>query len=127
MSVKFLSDEWANEVTEKLNASEDFRQAAGSHSAKLQQVVNTSEGELKYYFVLDDGQAEVAMGEIEGHDAVISQDYDTAAALFRGELNGIGAYMSGKIKVQGDLMKLMQLQGLVAALPQIGADMDVEY
>ena len=127
MAVKFISDEWAQQVTEKLNQSDTFKQAAGSQSASLQQVVNTPEGEKKYYFKLSDGAAEVAMGETEGADATITQDYETAVALAKNELTGTAAYMSGKIKVSGDLMKLMQLQGVFNILPGIAAEMDVEY
>lgn len=127
MGVKFLSEEWASTMTEKLNASDQFKQAAGSQAAKLQQVVSTPEGEVKYYFKLEDGAAEVAMGELEAAEATISQDYDTAVALSKNELTGTAAYMSGKIKVQGDLMKLMQLQGIFNTLPAIAAEVDVEY
>lgn len=125
--MKYLSEEWAQSTTEALNASEAFKTAAGSQSAKLQQVVNAPEGEVKYYFKLEDGKAEVALGEIEGPDATISQDYETAVALAKNELTGTAAYMSGKIKVQGDLMKMMQLQGVFNTLPQVVQEMDVEY
>ena len=127
MAVKFLSEEWASQVTQKLNESDAFKQAAGSQSATLQQVVNTPEGETKYYFKLDNGAAEVALGEAEGAEATITQDYDTAVALAKNELTGTAAYMSGKIKVSGDLMKLMQLQGVFNILPGIAAEMEVEY
>lgn len=127
MGVKFLSEEWASSMTEKLNASDQFKQAAGSQAAKLQQVVSTPEGEVKYYFKLEGGAAEVALGELDGAEATISQDYDTAVALSKNELTGTAAYMSGKIKVQGDLMKLMQLQGIFNTLPAIAAEVDVEY
>lgn len=127
MGVRFLSDEWAQQVTEKLNASERFTQAAGGQSARLQQVVNTPDGETRYFFKLEDGTAEVALGELEDAEATISQDYDTAVALSKNELSATAAYMSGKIKVQGDLMRLMQLQGIFAALPAVLAEIDVEY
>ena len=127
MAVKFLSDEWATEVTQALNNDEAFKKAAGSQSAKLQQVVNTAEGEKRYYFKLDNGQAEVATGEIDGPDATITQDYDTAVALSKSELTATAAYMSGKLKVSGDLMKLMQLQGMFNTLPQAVSGIDVEY
>lgn len=127
MAVKFLSEEWASAVTEALNNSDAFKQAAGSQSAKIQQVVETPEGEKRYYFKLENGQAEVSTGEIEGPDATVSQDYDTAVALAKSELSGTAAYMSGKLKLQGDLMKMMQLQGLFNTLPQAVADVDVEY
>lgn len=127
MGVKYLSEEWASEVTEKINQSDTFKQAAGTQSAKLQQVVNTPEGEVKYYFVLDNGTAQVSIGEIDDAEATITQDYDTSVALAKNELTGTAAYMSGKLKVSGDLMKLMQLQGVFGTLPAVAAEMDVEY
>lgn len=127
MGVKFLSEEWAQQVTEKLNASEGFKQAAGGQTAKLQQVVNTPDGETKYYFRLEEGTAEIATGELDGAEATITQDYDTAVALSKSELSPTAAYMSGKIKVSGDLMKLMQLQGIFSVLPSVISEIDVEY
>jgi putative sterol carrier protein len=127
VGVKFLSEEWATEVTKALNDDEAFKKSAGSQSARLQQVVNTPEGEKKYYFTLENGQAQVSTGEIDNPDATITQDYDTAVALSKSELTGTAAYMSGKIKVSGDLMKLMQLQGVFNTLPQAVSDVDVEY
>ncbi|HEX6207521.1 MAG TPA: SCP2 sterol-binding domain-containing protein [Actinomycetota bacterium] len=127
MALKFLSEEWAQQVTEKLNASEQFSQAAGGQNAKLQQVVSTPDGETKYYFKIEDGRAEVALGELDGAETTITQDYDTAVAMSKNELSPTAAYMSGKIKVSGDLMRLMQLQGVIGALPGVLAELDVEY
>jgi len=127
VGVKFLSDEWAQQLTEKLNASDAFKQAAGTQTVKLQQVVNTPDGETKYYFKLEEGVAEVALGEIDGAESTITQDYDTAVALSKSELSPTAAYMSGKIKVSGDLMKLMQLQGIFSVLPSVISEIDVEY
>jgi putative sterol carrier protein len=60
-------------------------------------------------------------------DATITQDYDTAVALAKNELTGTAAYMSGKLRVSGDLMKLMQLQGALGQMPAALKDIDVEY
>ena len=48
-------------------------------------------------------------------------------ALSKNELTGTAAYMSGKLRVQGDLMKLMQLQGALNQMPAALADLDVDY
>jgi putative sterol carrier protein len=125
--VKFLSEEWAQAVTEALNNSEAFRSAAGSHQAKLQNVVNTPEGETRYYISLQDGKIEVGQGDIDGPDATLTQDYDTAVGLAKNEITGTAAYMSGKLKISGDLMKLMQLQGVINTLPAAMREIDVEY
>jgi putative sterol carrier protein len=128
MGVKFLSDEWAKSVEDALNSNEQFKSSAGSTAAKIQQVVTTPEGEKKYWFKLEGGKAELGTGEIsDSVDATISQDYETAVALAKNELTGTAAYMSGKLRVSGDLMKLMQLQGPLGQIPAALQDLDVEY
>jgi putative sterol carrier protein len=124
---KFLSEEWANEVKAALATNEAVKSAAGSMTARIQQVVNGPDGETKYWFKLEGGDLDLGLGEIENPDATITQDYDTAAALSKNELTGTAAYMSGKLRVSGDLMKLMQLQGVLGQLPQALKDIDVEY
>jgi putative sterol carrier protein len=127
VGLKFLSEEWVNAVKEALENNEAFKNAAGSQSATIQQVVNTPEGDVKYYVKLDAGNLELALGEVEGADATITQDYDTAVALSKNELTGTAAYMSGKLKVSGDLMKLMAMQGAFNQLPAATASLEVDY
>jgi putative sterol carrier protein len=128
VAVKFLSEEWAKSVEEALNASESFRNAAGSQSAKVQQVVTSSEGEKRYWFLLESGKATLGIGELaETVDATITQDYETASAIMKSEQNAVAAYMSGKLRVSGDLMKLMQLQGALGQMPAALKDLDIEY
>lgn len=128
MAAKFLSEEWAKSVEEALNANEPFRNSAGSQSAKIQQVVTSPEGEKKYWFVLDGGRASLGVGELaETVDATITQDYETASAIMKNELSGVAAYMSGKLRVSGDLMKLMQLQGALGQMPAALKDVEVEF
>jgi putative sterol carrier protein len=127
VAVKFLSEEWAQEVKNLLQTNEQLKSSAGSMTAKIQQVVTTPDGEVRYWFTLEGGNVDLGMGDIENPDATISQDYDTAAALSKSELTGTAAYMSGKLRVSGDLMKLMQLQGVLGQLPQALKELDVEY
>ena len=124
---KFLSEEWANEVKTALQSNDAVKSAAGNMTARIQQVVNGPDGETKYWFKLEGGNVDLGMGDIENPDATITQDYETAAALSKNELTGTAAYMSGKLRVSGDLMKLMQLQGVLGQLPQALKDIDVEY
>ena len=127
MGAKYLTDEWAKATTEALNASDTFKQAAGSTTVKLNNVVNTPEGEKKYYFKVENGQAEVALGELPDAEATLTQDYDTAVAVAKQEMNGTAAYMSGKLKISGDMMKLMQAQGMFNAVPEAVKGLDTEY
>lgn len=129
MAVKFLSEEWASTMTEALNSSEEFKKAASGQQVKLQQVVtDTPEGgEAKYYFTLDGGNAQVGLGEVADPEATITQNYETAVAIVKEELNAQNAFMQGKLKVSGNMMKLMQLQGVFNAMPKAAGDIEVEY
>ena len=127
MGVKYLSEEWVDQVKQAMNGNESFKSAAGSQSARIQQVVTTPEGETRYWFKLENGEADLGLGDIENPDATISQDYETSVALAKNELTGTAAYMSGKLRVSGDLMKLMQMQGVFGQLPAVVKDIDVEY
>ena len=128
MAVKFLSDEWLSEVESRLNGSEAFQNAAKGQAARLQQqVAGAPAGDVGYGFVLDGGKVQLAKGEIENPEATISQDYATAVAMSKQEITGQQAFMQGKLKVSGNLMKIMQLQGTFTAMPAALEGFEVEY
>ena len=127
MPVRFLSDEWANELQTRLNESETFRKGLGNASARVQQVISTTDGERRYWLKAEQGRIEMGSGDVPAPDATITQDYDTAVALARAELNPVTAYMTGKIKISGNLMTLMGLQTALAELPRVMQEMDVDY
>jgi putative sterol carrier protein len=125
--VQFLTDEWAAELKQRLNASESFRKGLGANNATVQQVISSPEGERRYWLRTENGQIDMGSGDAPNPDATITQDYDTAVALARGELNPVSAYMTGKLKISGNLMMLMGLQSALAELPRVMAEMDVDY
>jgi putative sterol carrier protein len=127
MPVRFLSDKWVAEVKERLNASDAFRAGAANANATLQQVISAPEGERRYWIRVADSTIDMGSGEVDRPDATITQDYETATALARGELNPVAAFMSGKLRIDGSMMLLMQLQGALAELPRVMSEMDVEY
>ena len=129
MAVKYLTDEWASAVTQALNSSDDFKTAASNQSVKLQQVVTDTPdgGEAKYFFKIDGGQAEVGLGDLPEAEATLTQNYETSVAILKEELNAQNAFMQGKLKIQGNMMKLMQLQGVFNAMPKATSDVEVEY
>ncbi|MGH2693999.1 MAG: SCP2 sterol-binding domain-containing protein [Actinomycetota bacterium] len=129
MGIKFLTEEWASTMTDALNSSDEFQSAASGQEVKLQQVVSDTPdgGEVKYYFTLEGGKAQVSLGEIEGADATITQNYETATAINKQELNAQQAFMQGKLKISGNMMKLMQLQGVFNAMPKAVTGIEVDY
>jgi putative sterol carrier protein len=129
VTVKFLSSEWATEVERALNASPEFSDAAQGHTVQLQQVVTGTpeDAEVKYFFRLEDGRAHLGLGELSNSEATITQSYATAVAINKRELHIQNAFMRGELKVSGNLMKLMQLTGVVTAMVQAIATVPVEY
>jgi putative sterol carrier protein len=127
MSVTFLSDEWAQALKAALNEDEAFRAAAGSVSARIQQVITRDDGETRYWIVIADGAIDMGLGDLDPVDATITQSYDTAAALSRGEVNAVTAFMMGKIKVAGNMGLLLSLQGALTRLPTAMSTIQTEY
>ena len=128
MPVQFLSDEWVQQVKERLNASDSFRRNSAGANATLQPVVTGGpEGERRYWIKIADGQIDMGPGDVEHPDATITQDYDTAAGMARSEVSPVSAFMTGRLKVNGSMMLLMQLQGAIAELPKVMEEMDIDY
>ncbi len=127
MPVPFLSDEWTVELRERLNRSDSFKKAAGGATATIQNVIATPDGPKRYWVKFDAGAVDMGAGEADQPDATIEQDYETAAALARSELNPVSAFMTGKIRINGSMMLLMQLQGALTELAKEMQEMDVDY
>jgi putative sterol carrier protein len=127
MSVKFLSEEWAEALKAALNQDEAFREAAGTVSARVQQVITDDGGETRYWIVIADGAIDMGIGDLDPVDATITQSYETAAALSKGELNAVTAFMTGKIKVAGNMGLLLGLQGALTRLPPAMSSIQTEY
>jgi putative sterol carrier protein len=126
VAVKFLSPEWAHKLTDRLNSDESFTKSIANQRAKIQQVITGSDGEQKYWMTLEDGKIDMGVGELDGADATITQDYATAVALARSELNAVTAFMSGRIRIS-NLGFLMPLQGALSELPAAMQEIDTEY
>lgn len=66
--------------------------------------------------VLLDGVGET-VGESDGEaDTTISVGWDDWQQLAAGQMDGMTAFMMGKLKVEGDMSNAMQLQGVLAKL-----------
>ncbi len=87
-------------------------------SIRINQVVTDvpfGDGEVHSYIDTSAGQMTMELGELDDPDATVTTDYATAKALFvdQDQAASMQAFMSGKIKVQGDMMKLMAMQTAV--------------
>jgi putative sterol carrier protein len=125
---KFLSAEWAEAVTDALNSHDGFKNAIGSSELAIQfQTDGGPDGDVNYYLATRDGTASLSLGELDGPDVTVKQSYDTATAISKGEMNTQTAFMTGKLKVSGNLAKLMQHQSAIAQWGAAVNGLEVEY
>lgn len=78
-------------------------------------VSGTEEG--KWYLELKTGKGAVGKGEApSGADATLSMNSKDFADMFAGKLKPAGAFMTGKLKISGNLQKAMKLEKLMGHL-----------
>ncbi len=110
---KWLTQEWFDE-TRKMADSQPERPGA---SARMQYIVTGGpDGEVKYYWVLENGKIlESQLGEMSDPEVTMTTSYDDSLKIQKGELDANAAFMQGRIKVSGNMAKLMALMPLTNA------------
>ena len=66
--------------------------------------------------VLLDGAAQEVSEDDGAADTTIKVGWDDWQQLAAGQMDGMTAFMMGKLKVEGDMANAMQLQGVLAKL-----------
>jgi putative sterol carrier protein len=66
-----------------------------------------------YSVAIADGKAAVSEGTSASSNITITMASNDFADMVEGKLDGITAFMGGKLKVKGDMMLAMQLQSLL--------------
>ena len=66
--------------------------------------------------VMLDGAAQSVSEEDGAADTTIKVAWDDWQAMASGQLDGMTAFMTGKLKIEGDMSNAMQLQGVLAKL-----------
>ena len=112
----FLSDVWLDEAR-SIRAEYDGKGAPIDHSVRMNLVIAEvpfGEGVVHAHVDTSTGELVLDTGHIDPVDLKVSLDYDVARAiLVEGNPQAaIQAFMSGKIKVEGDIAKLMALQSV---------------
>jgi len=126
---KFLTPEWLEALVATVSAHEGFMSSIGDIDLTLQfEIPDAPEGtEPTYYMQIANGQLSAAAGPAEAPDATITHNYETAAAISKGELNTQMAFMTGKLKVSGNMAKLMMNQAMLGEYAKAAAGVEVEY
>jgi putative sterol carrier protein len=115
VAYKFLSEEWidaAKKIREEHGGSGG---GAPAHSVKMNQVITDvpfGDGTINAHFDTSSGEMKMDLGHIDDAELTVTLDYETAKAILvdGNPQAGMQAFMAGKIKVQGDMTKLMAMQ-----------------
>ena len=122
----FLSDEWLIEAR-RIREEYKGKAPAIAHQLKMNQVITDvpfGSGTIDAHVDTTSGQIEMDTGHIEGADLKVTLDYETAKAIIvdGNPQAGMQAFMAGKIKVEGDMTKLMALQASTATSDPAAAE-----
>lgn len=116
---QFLSDDW-------MDAAKAIREKYADQATKvttpvkMNQVITDvpfGEGTIKAFLDTSSGDVVMDLGELEAADLTVTTDWETARKVFvdQDQAASMQAFMAGKIKVQGDMMKMMAMQ---TSMPQ---------
>jgi putative sterol carrier protein len=115
----FLSEDWmtaAHEIRDRYH--DDLPEIMVS--VRINQVITEvpfGDGTISAYVDTSDGEFHLELGELDEPDAVLMTDYGTAKAMMvdQDPTVAMQSFLAGKIKVQGDMMKLMAMQTAMPA------------
>lgn len=119
MSHQFLSESW-------IEAARDIRHRYSGDVPAIDVVVRINvittkvpfgDGSISAYIDTSNGRLEMELGSIDESDLTVTTDYETARKLFveQDPTASMQAFMAGRIKVEGDITRLMVMQ---TSLPQ---------
>jgi putative sterol carrier protein len=97
----------AKDFFDSLSARADASKTAGMNNSYLFDI----EGEGQWLVKVADGKVDVAEGSGDA-DATITTSAETFDKIVAGEQNPTTAYMTGKLKIKGDMGAAMKLQKL---------------
>lgn len=112
----FLSDEWTAEVR-RMHDEIVTEPATTAQSVRMNLVLIEAplgEGTIEAHVDTSSGDLVVESGHLESPDLTVTVDYATAKAiLVDGDTQAaIQAFMSGRIKVDGDVSQLLNMQNM---------------
>ena len=129
MGARFLSPEWAQAATNALSYHPGFASAIEGAAVSVQfRVADTPEGgEVDYYVKVNNGAAVVEIGTLRKPDVTVTTNYNTAAAVSKGEMPLQNAFFSGRLKVSGNLAELISNQSALGFLADAVSALDIDY
>lgn len=111
---QFLTDEWVAEA-KRIRESIEGDLPAPAHQVRMNQIITDvpfGDGTVHAHMDTSDGEMKMDLGHIDSPDLTVTLDYATAKAILvdGNPQAGMQAFMAGKVKVEGDISKLMAMQ-----------------
>ena len=127
MPYPFLSDEWLEEAR-RIRAEYEGKAMSFPHAVRMNLVVTVvpfGDKDIDAHMDTSTGELVLDVGHLEVPDLKVTVDYDTAKAiLIEGNPQaGMQAFMAGKIRVEGDMAKLLALQAAPVGADSSAAEM----
>jgi putative sterol carrier protein len=121
---RYLTPEWLDAAQRAFDGDTMLAGASAGVQLTVQQVVNGGpDGDVVYHVVVDGGTVRIAHGEASTPTVTFIQNWDTATAIGRGELSAQGAFMTGLIRVRGDLPRLVEYGSIFGGVDDVLADL----
>ena len=114
--VRFLSPEWIDELDRAAASDENLRRSTAGVHLTIEQRIVASEGETVYHVALDDGRVSVRKGPAPAADVTFVQDERTALAVGSGTTTAQEAFMTGRLRLQGDVPLLIRCKDALNTL-----------
>jgi putative sterol carrier protein len=128
---KYLSPEWAQEAFRRLREELTPEKMKHVTSSMITLYTNCPDGkERALYYKFVDGvvdEVSVREGELPEVEFRITGDYETFAKISRAELGSRAALMTGKLKLQGNMVKALSLSSVVDRMNKVLATIPTEY
>jgi hypothetical protein len=110
----FLSPGWV-EAAKGLRESFEGEVAPPAHTIKMNLVITDApfqDEDIQAHMDTSSGEMQMDLGHIDSPELTVTVDWATAKAIFvdQNPQAGMQAFMAGKVKVQGDMTKLMAMQ-----------------
>ncbi|MGI9120187.1 MAG: SCP2 sterol-binding domain-containing protein [Acidimicrobiales bacterium] len=110
----FLSDDWITAVRELRKEYRGRTTEPVGEKVRMNQVVTDvpfGDGVIHSHLDTSSGELEIEVGHLDSPDVTLTLDYDSARSIFVNQDRdaAMQAFMAGKIKVQGDMAKLLAM------------------
>ncbi|HZQ28878.1 MAG TPA: SCP2 sterol-binding domain-containing protein [Acidimicrobiales bacterium] len=117
---RYLSAEWFEDVNQAASGNDQLRTDTAGVTLTIQQVVTGSpDGDVHYTVRVRDGAVDVNLGDDPAADVTMTEAWDTAVKVASGGLSPATAFMTGRIRVAGNVGALLDAQGSLRELDKV--------